>query len=106
MTSMGSGWTFCRNPASPNRDLASAYSVSVCFANSSRTVKTTAEVPESSRGFRIAVLAALLAAGASLLQQGVGGPATRAVVLYRRMFALDRVATSKVLECADATEAI
>lgn len=44
-------------------------------------MKATAEVPEGSRGFRIAVLAALLAAGASLLQQGVGGAATRAIVL-------------------------
>jgi len=39
------------------------------------------ETPEDSRGFRAAVLVALVAAGCAVLQQGVGGADARAVVL-------------------------
>ncbi|HEY3725400.1 MAG TPA: DUF3488 and transglutaminase-like domain-containing protein [Acidimicrobiia bacterium] len=39
------------------------------------------EPSEDSRGFRLAVLIALVAAGCAVLQQGVGGAAARAVVL-------------------------
>ncbi len=39
------------------------------------------EVAERAIAFRVAVLVALVAAGSATLQQGVGGPAARAVVL-------------------------
>jgi protein-glutamine gamma-glutamyltransferase len=39
------------------------------------------ERPEDSKGFRVAVLVALIAAGCAALQQGAGGPVLRVVVL-------------------------
>ena len=45
-------------------------------------MSSTRERPEGSLGFRVAVLVALVAAGAAVLEQGVGTAATRAVVLF------------------------
>lgn len=44
-------------------------------------MSATRELPEDSLGFRVAVLVALVASGAAVLEQGVGTAATRAVVL-------------------------
>jgi transglutaminase-like putative cysteine protease len=44
-------------------------------------VSARGERPEGSLGFRVAVLVALVASGAAVLEQGVGSAATRAVVL-------------------------